>query len=126
MKNILTFKKLVKEDQGTYICRSISEYDSLIGIADKTVNLRVKCVMTLIYFLFESIFYLDKPRRNPQDSTTVWINRNDLNKSQQVIVDIICKVNSDPPSVISWFTIDGIQISDGNYPKIEYISLPSV
>lgn len=63
MKNTLTIKNVAKEDEGMYICRSIAARETLIGIVEKNVNLRVQCEKTnfilkhFLYFIFYILFY---------------------------------------------------------------------
>ena len=67
LKNTLTIKNVAKEDEGTYICRSIAARDMLIGIVEKSVNLRVQCEKTnfilkhyflYLFFIFYILFFI--------------------------------------------------------------------
>ena len=65
LKNTLTIKNVAKEDEGTYICRSIAARDMLIGIVEKSVNLRVQCEKTnfilkhyFLYFIFYFLYFI--------------------------------------------------------------------
>ncbi|CAG2179521.1 unnamed protein product, partial [Oppiella nova] len=95
IRSTLSFKRLIKENEGVYTCESVYANPLLTDMKSIDINLRVQF----------------KPRFPENTPRNVWVS--DETQSP-VIVNVTCLVNADPIAEFQWFTGRGSPIDRGN------------